>query len=300
MPSVTAFSPSFVMITSIALGFLLGSILIVSSIVFSPKSTEYLSPLIVSLILVRFSAGMALPLVSKACKLQVPSSSFMSFLTASSFSPAGVGSTKPATSRPTVAAVCRSILIAWPPERGRETDSGHEHIHEICHSGCLQSWPVLTERHDRLHALGRQLRRQVGACLFEQQRQSIGAAAAVAERVLHFDSLRGAAAFEKHLHRVGDRALVGLQILPAIARIFLHHHLLAQPIDARVGGNPILVMVRRQLPEDQADAGDVLNAMVAVGRIVQRPRLADDADRRLLRRDLDALDLIEPILHLRV
>ncbi len=41
----------------------------------------------------------------------------------------------------------------------------------------------------------------------------------------------------------------------------------------------------------------VLNAMIAIRRIRQRPRLVDDADARLLGFDRDPLDVPDAILH---
>ena len=57
-------------------------------------------------------------------------------------------------------------------------------------------------------------------------------------------------------------------------------------------------MIGGELAEDQTDGGHVLNAMVAVGGIVQRPGLIDDADRRFLGGDHDLVDLLDAILHL--
>ena len=59
-------------------------------------------------------------------------------------------------------------------------------------------------------------------------------------------------------------------------------------------------MIGRQVAMDQGDGDDVLQAMIAVGGVVQRAGLADDAHGRFLRGQHDAFDLVEPILHQRM
>jgi len=59
-------------------------------------------------------------------------------------------------------------------------------------------------------------------------------------------------------------------------------------------------MIGRQLAEDQPDRGHILQAMIAVGGIVQRPRLVDDANRRFLRCDGDCFNVVQAILDLAV
>ena len=89
-----------------------------------------------------------------------------------------------------------------------------------------------------------------------------------------------------------------VEIVFRIVRIFDADHFGAQGIDARISRNRILVMIGGELAEDQTDGGHILNAMIAVGGIVQRPGLIDDADRRFLGGDYDLVDLLNAILHL--
>ena len=62
----------------------------------------------------------------------------------------------------------------------------------------------------------------------------------------------------------------------------------------------VLVVVGGQVAVDQRDGDHVLEAVVAVGRVVERAGLADDPDRRLLGRDHDPLDLGRAAPDLRV
>ena len=106
---------------------------------------------------------------------------------------------------------------------------------------------------------------------------------------------------EEHLHRVGDRALVRVEVVPGDTagsrRTFIF---CAQRVDARIGGGRVLVVLGRQRRRGSAPTADhVLDAVVAVGGVVERAGLVDDPDRRLLRLDHDALDLVEPVLDLR-
>ena len=57
-------------------------------------------------------------------------------------------------------------------------------------------------------------------------------------------------------------------------------------------------MIGGEFAEDQTDGGHILNAVIAVGGIVQRPGLIDDADRRFMSSDYDLVDLLNAILHL--
>ena len=71
-----------------------------------------------------------------------------------------------------------------------------------------------------------------------------------------------------------------------------------KPRNIRVEHQPGLL--RRQRAVDERDGHHVLNAVIAIGGIIQRSRLVDDPHRRLLRLDHDTFDLLQPILHLRV
>ena len=68
----------------------------------------------------------------------------------------------------------------------------------------------------------------------------------------------------------------------------------------RLIADGILVVGGSEITLDEADRGHVLDAVVAVGRIVQRALLVDDADRRLMRGDLHFFYSIEPVPYLRV
>ena len=105
---------------------------------------------------------------------------------------------------------------------------------------------------------------------------------------------------EEHLHGVADVALVGGVVLLREGRVLAHLHLRAQRVDARIGGDRVLVVRGREPPEDQRHRHHVLDAVVAVGGIGERAGLVDDAHARLLRLDHDALDLAEALLHLRM
>ena len=83
--------------------------------------------------------------------------------------------------------------------------------------------------------------------------------------------------------RVGDRALVRVEVVPGELRVLDAGHLVAQRVDARVRGDVVLVVGGGEPAEDQRHGDHVLDAVVAVGRVVERALLVDDADRRLVR-----------------
>ena len=71
----------------------------------------------------------------------------------------------------------------------------------------------------------------------------------MAERIFHFNFFCGLAAGEENLNRIGDGALVRLQVLAGVALVLLHDHFVAQRVHARVFGRGILVVVRGQSAE---------------------------------------------------
>jgi len=75
-------------------------------------------------------------------------------------------------------------------------------------------------------------------------------------------------------------------------------HLGAELVDARVGGDVVVVVGGREAAEDERDRDHVLDRVVAVGKVGQRALLVDDADRRVLRADLDVLDVVRRLAHL--
>ncbi|MNC17041.1 hypothetical protein D3C75_649060 [compost metagenome] len=70
-------------------------------------------------------------------------------------------------------------------------------------------------------------------------------------------------------------------------------HLRPQRVDARIGSHVVLVILGHQPPMQQRDGHHVLHAVVAVGGVMQRPLLVDDADAGLLGTDRDVLDVLD-------
>ena len=104
--------------------------------------------------------------------------------------------------------------------------------------------------HDRLALRWGEARRQVGFELFYQERHAFGPAAAVADGIFDGDFRRARAVFEKDLHGVSDRALVGIEIFLGIARIFDAGHFVSQRIDARIFGDIDFVVIGAELAEN--------------------------------------------------
>ena len=84
-----------------------------------------------------------------------------------------------------------------------------------------------------------------------------------------------------------------IEILFRVTRLFDNLHLGAQGIDARVFGHCIFVMIGGEVAEDETDGGHVLQTVVAIGWIVERPRFVDDAYRRFLRGNANLLDVFK-------
>ena len=143
-------------------------------------------------------------------------------------------------------------------------------------------------------------RAEVRAELFEEERNALAAPAAMADGILHRLFARLRAVVEKDLQRVGDGALVRIEVVHRVAAAFLHHHPLAQAVDARVPRRLLLVVLRAQVTEDERHRHGVLDAVVAVGGVVQRAPLVDDPQRRFLGPDADEADPVQPVPHVGV
>ena len=100
------------------------------------------------------------------------------------------------------------------------------------------------------------------------------------------------AVLEEDLDRIADEALVRGVVVRRELRVLAHFHARAQRVDARIGGDGVLVVRGRQPPVDQRDGDHVLEAVIAVGGIGERAGLVDDAHARFLRLDHDALDRV--------
>ena len=136
--------------------------------------------------------------------------------------------------------------------------------------------------------------------LLQQHRNTLGAAFAMADRIVDRHLFRLAAVLEEHLQRITYIALGRIEIVLGELRIFLDRHLVAQRVDAWIGGDIIAVIVGGQTAEDQRHGDHVLDAVIAVGVIRQRPGFVDDAHTGFLGFDFNPVDLIELGSHLRM
>ncbi len=120
----------------------------------------------------------------------------------------------------------------------------------------------------------------------------------MADGIFHHHIVGFGAVIEEHLHRIADRALLRIEVILAELGVLHHVHFLAQRVDPRVLGHGVVVIGGGQAAKDHGHRHHVLDAVVAIGRIVQGPRLVDDAHPGFLGLDHDALDAIELVAHL--
>ena len=78
------------------------------------------------------------------------------------------------------------------------------------------------------------------------------------------------------------------------------HHFRAQRVDARIGCHIVFVVGCHHVAFDEPDGDDVLDAVVAVGRIVELAFLVDDADCRFVRGDHDFFDVGDAVAYFRM
>ena len=83
-----------------------------------------------------------------------------------------------------------------------------------------------------------------------------------------------------------------------VGLVLRYAHLVTQGINARVRRHRVAVVMALQVAKEQADGHSVLQGVVPVGGVVQRPALIDDAHGRLLGGEFDMVDLIQAPDHL--
>ena len=91
---------------------------------------------------------------------------------------------------------------------------------------------------------------------------------------------------------------MGIEIILGELLVLDAHHLIAQAIDARIIGDVVFIVGGGESAVDQGHGHHVLDAMVAIGGIVKRALLVDDANRRFLRSNGDLADVGDPVDHL--
>ena len=122
----------------------------------------------------------------------------------------------------------------------------------------------------------------------------------MSNRVFHFDFFGRRAIFEENLHRVRDRSLVWLMVLSAVTIIFLNNHQVSYPIHARISSDIILVILCNQVALQKTNGSHILQAMIAISRIIQISSFTDYPYRRFMGRQDNLFDLVQSINNLRM
>jgi hypothetical protein len=135
---------------------------------------------------------------------------------------------------------------------------------------------------------------QIGPELVDQYRNAFGAPPAVTQRILDRHFRRPAAVGEEDLQRVGDRTLARVEIVEPKTSAPRSPPSWTATGRCGIRRRVVLVVGGRQAAPQQRDGDHVLQAVVAVGWIVQWAPLVDDAQRRLVRADEHAFDRLPP------
>ena len=173
--------------------------------------------------------------------------------------------------------------------------SDYEHVDELVDRRRLQALLIAAQLENRLAPLLRKAAGEVPAKFLFEQGNAFVAAAAMAQRILYRHLASLGSVFEENLQLICDRALPGIEIIARVALVLDADHLGAQRVDTRVPGDVVFVVGGSEIALDQADGNHVLDAVVAVGGVVERSLLVDDADRGFVRDDLDFLDVGKPV-----
>src|SRR5258708_40039572 len=112
----------------------------------------------------------------------------------------------------------------------------------------------------------------------------------MSKRILHRYSLGVSAVAEKYLDGVCDRTLVRIEVVEAVTFVLVDVHARTKSIDPGICGNFVLIVIGRKLTENQSNGSHVLQAMIAIGGIIQRAGFIDDAKAGVAGGEINALD----------
>jgi hypothetical protein len=162
---------------------------------------------------------------------------------------------------------------------------------------CFKCCTIGEEIHELSRFHGAVVSEEGGFGFLLQDGNGLGSPSAMADGIFD-DDLRGLRPIaEEHLHGIRDGTFFGVEIVAGVLLVFTDHHRCAQGVDPRIRRDPVLVVIGRQFAEYQSDCRHVLQAMIAIRRIVQRAGLVDDPNRGLVRGEFDALDVRQAIAH---
>ena len=151
---------------------------------------------------------------------------------------------------------------------------------------------LITNLVDLLRLLGTKTSGNMPVELLNEQRNTLGASELVTNRVLNGNLLKDGAVVEGDLDGVSDGTLVGIVVLGAVGLVLDTLHLGTELIDPGVGGDGIVVIGGSETAVDQGNSNHVLDAVIAIGVVVEGALLIDDANGGLLGADADGLDIV--------
>src|SRR5690606_35223126 len=155
-------------------------------------------------------------------------------------------------------------------------------IHVLVYRHAFQCRLVQRDVQNALLLSGGKASCQIGTELGFEQRDAVVASTLVADGIFAYDFVQRAAVVQRHGQRVGDGAPLGVVVVGREGRVFDADDFFTQGINAWVGRDVVFVVGSGQASKDEGDRHHVLNAVVAVGRVVQRARLVNDAYARFM------------------
>src|SRR5712691_5735969 len=120
--------------------------------------------------------------------------------------------------------------------------SDYEHVDELVDWRRLHAFLIPAQLQDGLARFLRKAAGEVPAEFLFEQGNAFVAAAAMAQRILYRHLASPGSVLEENLQLVCDRALPGIEIIARVALVLDADHLGAQRVDARVGGDGVLVV----------------------------------------------------------
>ena len=119
--------------------------------------------------------------------------------------------------------------------------------------------------------------------------------------VVDLNLLRAATVFKMNLKGIRNRTLVRFEVFLRVSWILMNLHLVTQLVDYRISFvEAVFIMLCYQVAKGEWYSCHVLKTVVAVGWVVQRARLTNDANSRLVGMNHDLFDLVQTVFYARV
>src|SRR5471032_3404470 len=178
-------------------------------------------------------------------------------------------------------------------------ESNYVQVNVFIDRHCFERCLIQRYREDRLLLLGWETPCEIGPELLDQKGDAVFATTLVSNRIFDDDFIEFAAVIKLDGQRISDRTLLRIVIILRELRVFHAFHLRAQGVNALILRYAVFVIRSGQATMDHRHGDHVLNAVIAVGGVIERTLFIDDTNRRFVRADRDLLDVFDLLTRFR-